>query len=115
MKILKKIEEKIWDKHLEKLRTDRNKQFAPPEMYDANSSNKKKSKKKKQFKKEEREDTSNTLNQSSDSYTKNEPENVYTYEMSAPPPPFFTFPSFAFPPPPQNFPFPPPPPSHFQF
>ncbi|CAF0714608.1 unnamed protein product [Brachionus calyciflorus] len=104
-----KLKEKIWVKHVEKLRAERNKMFAPPETYESNLKKKNKNKKRKnktqaedQIKEEDQKNEKNKIqNESFKPY--------FTFE--APPPPTLA-PGFIFPPfppfPSVFFPFPPP-------
>lgn len=99
----------MWVKHVEKLRTERNKQFAPPKLYDPNKSKGqngkqkgKKNKSKPEIKKEQKQERA-----FEETYQKApQPPEFYStgFNIPAPMPPQMFF----YPPPPMMFPFPPP-------
>ena len=98
----------MWEKHLEKMRAERNNQFAPPQIF-TNSNNKTDKKKKSKHKSQTGEGSKKKIEitQSNESQVKKDAySNIYTQI----PPSSFAFLPFVFPTPPPNFAFPPPPP-----
>lgn len=103
------IEEKFWEKHVEKLRSERQKQFAPPGSYEKKEAKKSKKKKPKETQKQQELETKNMESrqtEASSSYQYSADQFNYFY-----PPPLHAFPPGSFMP----FPFISIPPPNFQF